>query len=301
MKRIRRSIILFVIAMAVWACDRPRNIPDATLVEITHDLFLANAYASPQGPKGLLRDTLDYYTPIFTRYGYKPSDFSYTIANLSRRKSIRFTDILDIVVLRLEAESARLSAEIAMRDTIDQRLAERYKQVIYSDSLRHLSQLREPNDPDLSLPVTQGRYRIDFVYDMDTSSRNGNLRYTHYITDSTSRYSFDYRNVGYVKGKHKRESIEFEVNDQDSLFLNICFATSTAIKEKRIDLDLDSIRITRYLPVEVARDSLIREVRYNPAYSYKISDDAADGKKIIGPFYPDPARMVARGDSVVRR
>ena len=177
MKRIRRSIILFVIAMAVWACDRPRNIPDATLVEITHDLFLANAYASPQGPKGLLRDTLDYYTPIFTRYGYKPSDFSYTIANLSRRKSIRFTDILDIVVLRLEAESARLSAEIAMRDTIDQRLAERYKQVIYSDSLRHLSQLRESNDPDLSLPVTQGRYRIDFVYDMDTSSRNGNLRF----------------------------------------------------------------------------------------------------------------------------
>lgn len=298
---IRRAIVLFVTAVAVWACDRPRNIPDATLVDITHDLFLANAYASPQGPKGLLRDTLDYYTPIFKHYGYKPSDFSYTIANLSRRKSIRFSDILDIVVLRLEAENARLVAEVALMDTIDQRLAERYKQVIYRDSLRHLTQLRKADDPDLSLPVTQGRYKVEFVYDMDTSNRNGNLRYTHYITDSTSRYNFNYRNLGYVKGKHKRESIEFDVNDQDSLFLNICFATSTAIKEKRIDLDLDSIRITRYLPVEVARDSLIREVRYNPAYSYKITDDVAGGKKIIGPFYPDPSRMVARGDSVVRR
>lgn len=298
---IRRAIVLFVTAVAVWACDRPRNIPDATLVDITHDLFLANAYASPQGPKGLLRDTLDYYTPIFKHYGYKPSDFSYTIANLSRRKSIRFSDILDIVVLRLEAENARLVAEVALMDTIDQRLAERYKQVIYRDSLRHLTQLRKADDPDLSLPVTQGRYKVEFVYDMDTSNRNGNLRYTHYITDSTSRYNFNYRNLGYVKGKHKRESIEFDVNDQDSLFLNICFATSTAIKEKRIDLDIDSIRITRYLPVQIARDSLIREVRYNPAYSYKITDDVAGGKKIIGPFYPDPSRMVARGDSVVRR
>ena len=248
-----------------------------------------------------MRDTLDYYTPIFKHYGYKPSDFSYTIANLSRRKSIRFSDILNIVVARLEGENARLMAEIAQIDTIDQRLAERYKQVIYRDSLRHLTQLRKADDPDLSLPVTQGRYKVEFVYDLDTSSRNGNLRYTHYITDSTSRYNFNYRNLGYVKGKHKRESIEFDVNDQDSLFLNICFATSTAIKEKRIDLDLDSIRITRYLPVEVARDSLIREVRYNPAYSYKITDDVAGGKKIIGPFYPDPSRMVARGDSVVRR
>lgn len=298
---IRRAIVLFVTAVAVWACDRPRNIPDATLVDITHDLFLANAYASPQGPKGLLRDTLDYYTPIFKHYGYKPSDFSYTIANLSRRKSIRFSDILNIVVARLEGENARLMAEIAQIDTIDQRLAERYKQVIYRDSLRHLTQLRKADDPDLSLPVTQGRYKVEFVYDMDTSNRNGNLRYTHYITDSTSRYNFNYRNLGYVKGKHKRESIEFDVNDQDSLFLNICFATSTAIKEKRIDLDIDSIRITRYLPVQIARDSLIREVRYNPAYSYKITDDVAGGKKIIGPFYPDPSRMVARGDSVVRR
>lgn len=297
---IRRAIVLFVTAVAVWACDRPRNIPDATLVDITHDLFLVNAYVSPQG-RGVILDTVDYYTPIFTHYGYKPSDFSYTISNLSRRKSIRFSDILDIVVLRLEAENARLVAEVALMDTIDQRLAERYKQVVYRDSLRHLTQLRKADDPDVSIPVTQGHYRIDFVYDLDTSSRNGNLRYTHYITDSTSRYNFNYRNLGYVKGKHKRESIEFDVNDQDSLFLNICFATSTAIKEKRIDLDLDSIRITRYLPVEVARDSLIREVRYNPAYSYKITDDVAGGKKIIGPFYPDPSRMVARGDSVVRR
>lgn len=298
---IRRAIVLFVTAVAVWACDRPRNIPDTTLVDITHDLFLVNAYVSPQGPKGTLRDTLDYYTPIFKHYGYKPSDFSYTIANLSRRKSIRFSDILNIVVARLEGENARLMAEIAQIDTIDQRLAERYKQVIYRDSLRHLTQLRKADDPDLSLPVTQGRYKVEFVYDMDTSNRNGNLRYTHYITDSTTHYNFDYRNLGYVRGKHRRESIEFEVNDQDSLFLNICFATSTAIKEKRIDLDIDSIRITRYLPVQIARDSLIREVRYNPAYSYKITDDVAGGKKIIGPFYPDPSRMVARGDSVVRR
>lgn len=297
---IRRAIVLFVTAVAVWACDRPRNIPDATLVDITHDLFLANAYVSPQG-RGVILDTVDYYTPIFTHYGYKPSDFSYTISNLSRRKSIRFSDILNIVVARLEGENARLVAEVALMDTIDQRLAERYKQVVYRDSLRHLTQLRKADDPDVSIPVTQGHYRIDFVYDLDTSSRNGNLRYTHYITDSTSRYNFNYRNLGYVKGKHKRESIEFDVNDQDSLFLNICFATSTAIKEKRIDLDIDSIRITRYLPVQIARDSLIREVRYNPAYSYKITDDVAGGKKIIGPFYPDPSRMVARGDSVVRR
>ena len=64
---------------------------------------------------------MDFYTPIFEKYGYKPSDLSYTINNLSRRKSVRFTDILEEVARRLDREDSLMKARIATLDTVDSR------------------------------------------------------------------------------------------------------------------------------------------------------------------------------------
>lgn len=94
---IKRLICLLCVAVTAAACNRPRNIPDEKLIAITREIFLANAYRDSPKSGFSQADTVDFYTPIFEKYGYKPSDLSYTINNLSRRKSVRFTDILEEV------------------------------------------------------------------------------------------------------------------------------------------------------------------------------------------------------------
>lgn len=156
---------------------------------------------------------MDFYTPIFEKYGYKPSDLSYTINNLSRRKSVRFTDILEEVARRLDREDSLMKARIATLDTVDSRTMNRYRRVVYSDSTRRLRRLSDPDKPDIVLPVRPGRYQVAFKYDLDTSSRNGNLRYTHYQFDTTDGTKGSFYYLGYIKGAQKQEIFSFDVTD----------------------------------------------------------------------------------------
>jgi hypothetical protein len=131
---IKRLICLLCVAVTAAACNRPRNIPDEKLIAITREIFLANAYRDSPKSGFSQADTVDFYTPIFEKYGYKPSDLSYTINNLSRRKSVRFTDILEEVARRLDREDSLMKARIATLDTVDSRTMNRYRRVVYSDA-----------------------------------------------------------------------------------------------------------------------------------------------------------------------
>ena len=150
---IKRLICLLCVAVTAAACNRPRNIPDEKLIAITREIFLANAYRDSPKSGFSQADTVDFYTPIFEKYGYKPSDLSYTINNLSRRKSVRFTDILEEVARRLDREDSLMKARIATLDTVDSRTMNRYRRVVYSDSTRRLRRLSDPDKPDIVLPV----------------------------------------------------------------------------------------------------------------------------------------------------
>ena len=165
---IKRLICLLCVAVTAAACNRPRNIPDEKLIAITREIFLANAYRDSPKSGFSQADTVDFYTPIFEKYGYKPSDLSYTINNLSRRKSVRFTDILEEVARRLDREDSLMKARIATLDTVDSRTMNRYRRVVYSDSTRRLRRLSDPDKPDIVLPVRPGRYQVAFKYDLDT-------------------------------------------------------------------------------------------------------------------------------------
>ena len=101
--------------------------PDEKLIAITREIFLANAYRDSPKSGFSQADTVDFYTPIFEKYGYKPSDLSYTINNLSRRKSVRFTDILEEVARRLDREDSLMKARIATLDTVDSRTMNRFR------------------------------------------------------------------------------------------------------------------------------------------------------------------------------
>lgn len=303
---IKRLICLLCVAVTAAACNRPRNIPDEKLIAITREIFLANAYRDSPKSGFSQADTVDFYTPIFEKYGYKPSDLSYTINNLSRRKSVRFTDILEEVARRLDREDSLMKARIATLDTVDSRTMNRYRRVVYSDSTRQLRRLSDPDKPDIVLPVRPGRYQVAFKYDLDTSSRNGNLRYTHYQFDTTDGTKGSFYYLGYIKGAQKQEIFSFDVTDPKTNEVRISLATSPSDKEKSIALRIDSMTITYFLPLREAADSLIREIfRFNPSLAaYNLPSNAshvADKKEIIGALYPDTTGTAAQRDSVVRR
>ena len=273
---IKRLICLLCVAVTAAACNRPRNIPDEKLIAITREIFLANAYRDSPKSGFSQADTVDFYTPIFEKYGYKPSDLSYTINNLSRRKSVRFTDILEEVARRLDREDSLMKARIATLDTVDSRTMNRYRRVVYSDSTRRLRRLSDPDKPDIVLPVRPGRYQVAFKYDLDTSSRNGNLRYTHYQFDTTDGTKGSFYYLGYIKGAQKQEIFSFDVTDPKTNEVRISLATSPSDKEKSIALRIDSKTITYFLPLREAADSLIREIfRFNPSLAaYNLPSNA---------------------------
>lgn len=301
MKKIITLVLLFA---ATVACNRPRIIPDTKLVEITHDIFLANAYRGSTYNPLVSTDSLDIYTPIFDKYGYKPTDFTYTITNLSRRKSIRFTDILEVVTQRLAKEDSVMAARLALLDTMDQRIEERYKQVLFSDSSRRLTTLSNLDKPELILPGKMGRYVIDFIYDLDSASRNNNLRYAHYQMDESDNQTNSYF-LGYLPATRRTERIEFTITDPHVKEVQIHLATSLSPKEKSIRLLIDSMKVVYYLPIVEARDSLIREIftfrSMVPEANYKTQKHVTGIKEIIGALDPDTTRAITRRDSLVRR
>ena len=164
-----RRLLILILALASCACNRSRNIPDDELVAITRDIFLSNAFRESLLSGIPMTDSVDIYTPIFEKYGYEPEDFSYTVRNLSKRKSIRFTDVIDEVVATLAREDSLLQKRVALLDTIDRRIDERYRQTVYEDSSRRVVRTGDLEHPDIVLPARPGRYRVEFSALLDSS------------------------------------------------------------------------------------------------------------------------------------
>ena len=194
-----RRLLILILALASCACNRSRNIPDDELVAITRDIFLSNAFRESLLSGIPMTDSVDIYTPIFEKYGYEPEDFNYTVRNLSKRKSVRFTDIIDEVTASLAREDSLLQKRVALLDTIDRRIDERYRQTVYEDSSRRVVRTGDLEHPDIALPVRPGRYRVEFSALLDSSDRNGSVQYAQHTVDSAGRRSnFHYRR--YPKG-----------------------------------------------------------------------------------------------------
>lgn len=258
----------------------------------------------------LRRDSVDIYAPVFHRYGYRTEDFIHTVASLSKRKSVRLTDVIEQATERLKQQSAGYFAQVAILDTLDEIAAQRYKQVVIEDTTVHISRLKRPEEkPDISLPLAPGRYRIEYRYLIDTSDRNAYVQYMHYLTDTADRRSY-YTYRSFSKGRDRRENLEIEVSDTVRFkTLDIYLAYSGSKNERKTEITVDSLRITRFIPKEEALDSLTYRILYpSPLSEYShtvfapLTSDAHARtlEKDFVSLRVDTARVVVPSDSVVR-
>lgn len=298
----RNFLIIFLICVGFAACNKPKNIPDEELEAIIHDLFIANAYGSIDG-HNLGMDTMDIYAPIFKQYGCTPKDLMYTIDNLSKRKSIRFTDVLDNVIASIEKESRGYDSIVQVRDSIDQSIIERYKKVIYrNDTTQKVTRFADLADMKITIPIQQGSYEVDYVYFLDSTDQNIYMQYHQSALDSAGKeYNHLYRGYN-TRGKNTKGSVKTTITRDDLKELKIEFGRVAHKEPKNTFFMIDSVEVTFYPTKEAAKDSLLRDIlKKDKLIPLNITSDAGKGKKDFVTLPADTTRSFAEGDSIVHR
>ncbi len=306
----RLLICGLILPLLLTACNKPKEIPDDKLIAIVSDLFVANAYWSSSLMADSLRlDSVDVYAPIFEHYGYRPQDFTHTIGTLSKRKSVGLTDLIERATERLTAESAGYFAQVAILDSLDHIAAERYKKIVYEDTSRVLTRLSDPSqEPDITVPLELGKYRIEYSYLIDTSDQNAYVQYMQFLMDTAKRRR-NYLYRSFSKGRSRREKIEVDVPDTSLLkTLNIFLAYSSGRNTRKTLVKVDSLRITHYLPTAEALDSLTRHILYpsplpeypHAGFDLPNSSDHGSSEKDFVTLRVDTAGMAVPTDSLVR-
>lgn len=170
MKRFFRALIVSLFAVAAVACARHKIIPDDTLALIFHDAFLTNAYIEKEGVDV---DTLNFYEPIFEKYGYTIEDVRFTIGNFSKRKSARLGDVVEVAIDLLEEEGKFYEKEVAVLDTIDNTAQRLFTRTIYTDSLIRIKSLKDSTKRIITIGnLRPGEYRVQFDYQVDSLDNN---------------------------------------------------------------------------------------------------------------------------------
>ena len=96
-------IIIAVMLLASCALT-PNEIPPAVLEDMLADKVRTDSYVSNViKPTRRAKDTIDYFTPIFKKYGYTFDDLEYTIDKMSRRKTDAVWSTLDNTVTKISS------------------------------------------------------------------------------------------------------------------------------------------------------------------------------------------------------
>lgn len=258
----KRTLRLLIVALCLTlaGCDRPRQIPDETLQQLFTEIYLSNALIQNRSMRS---DSVDPYTPLFEKYGYTPRDFTYTLEGFAQRKSSRISDIIDASIASLGADHDFYAARLAAIDTIEQHALNRYRQLVYSDTLIEARQVSDTGKLRIRLPVTPpGSYRIAYTYLLDTSDYNVGLHTTYTISDSTGKQLVQ-RTDWMARLRRTPYSINIDA-PATGRRLEILFGNygsggnNMELTVTQPNLRIDSLSVYRYPPVEVAVDSLMR-------------------------------------------
>lgn len=271
MKKLPIIILLGICIAIMSACNKTRTIPDEKLANILKEIYLVNAYSTSN--RGFRLDSVDMYTPILEKYGYTPDDLKNTLEHFSRRKSSRLSDVVNQAITDIDREYNYYYGRVAVADTLKNRAAEKFKQLVYSDTLIKVTHLRDTSKLRVKIPVHEGTYKIQYSYLIDTTDFNNALQTNHNVRDSLGRNLFSRTNwMTRIARTHYETDMEVPANGRN---INIYFGGYGKTASEP-NIRIDTLAIYRYLPEKVALDSLNRS---DSLYQYSL--------KIAGKPYPD--------------
>jgi hypothetical protein len=274
------SIIHYPLSILLMAaCGGPRIIPDKELALIFHDIFLVNGYVSQEG---LNIDSLNIYEPVFAAYGYTSEDVQSTIGNFAKRKSARLADdVVEVAVEMLRRESRHYHRRVEIRDTIALIAKKRFAETVYSDSLIRVRRTGDTGLLRIVVPdVRRGSYEVSFNYLFDSLDRNPLPRTNIYLADAKGRRSgVSTRRL--VQDRHSNITATLNAGDNHR---DIVLALNGYPENLTTpNLTIDSLRVTYYLPEDIAVARLARtwipgrlDSLINPSYETRIVTPLVD-------------------------
>ncbi|MDE5706813.1 MAG: DUF4296 domain-containing protein [Alistipes sp.] len=250
MKRLIRMLLLSG-AVALGACARERIISDSELARIFRDAYLINAYTADQS---VLTDSLEIYEPVFRRYGYTTEDVRNTIANFSRRKSAKLSDVVEQSIALLEEENDRYKYEVGVLDTIDNIARRRYTRTLLADSLIRVGTLRDTARLRIRMEdIRPGEYAVSFSYLIDSLDDNRNVRALFWLEDAAGKHREESSNL---LRRRMRSEIKRTLRADSSSRLLILELYRNGERLKRPDATFYGLEIRYTPPAEAAVDSL---------------------------------------------
>jgi hypothetical protein len=235
------SILLLV------SCGGPKIIPDKELARIFHDIYLTNSYV---GQTGLDIDSLNIYEPILAAHGYTTADVQSTIGNFAKRKSARIADVVEEAAEMLSAESKYYHRRIEIRDTIALIAKNKYAETIFSDSLIRVRRTSDTGRLRIVIPdIRRGSYEVSYNYMVDSLDRNSGLRASTWFIDSAGRRSGSQSRR--LTDAH-RTNVSFALEGTTAMRSLVLSLAGYPKDLTTPHLTVDSVRVTYYLPEEVA-------------------------------------------------
>ena len=253
-------------------CGRPKEIPEAKLKEITKDIFLSNAYVTAHGHFMHL-DSLDIYTPIFRKYGYTVKDFNHTLESFSRRKSSRLSYIINEAYAEFDKQYSYYQKRIAILDTIELLAGEQFKRQVFFNARIRASRIQDTSRLKVTIPVETGSYKVSFYYKVDSLDANSGHRTTFSTIDSAG-----YHNVVNTQWmtRYERQHKEVTITPDASakkMLINLGTYPKSAVSP--LDITIDSLVITHFLPAQVALDSITKTL-----VDYKLIIDGTEYQRL---------------------
>lgn len=280
----RKLLFILSLVLAAASCGRPKVIPDGDLTKITKDIFVSNAYANSHS---IRVDSLDIYETVFKKYGYSIDDFRHTLSNFSKRKSARFSDVIDNAQAELENEYKYYKGRAAILDTIEYLAGERFARVVLQDSLIRVAKTSDTSKLKMSIPLEEGQYKITYNILVDTTDKNTNHR-SQIISEDTSGRRTTVNTQWLSRGTRQKKEYTFTATPQHRelwLELGIIPKSTAPLKPgekrpdfKRPDITIDSLTVVHYLPKKIALDSMTRTL-----FGFGALPDSLGLNKVINP------------------
>jgi hypothetical protein len=249
-----KKIVAFVAVMLLGACTGPKIIPDGELVRIFHDIYLVNAYVDYKNVK---IDSLNIYEPVLASYGYTSEDLQYTIGNFAKRKSARLADdVVEPANQMLLSESRYYHRRIEIADTVRLIAGEKFAEQVYVDSLIRVRRIADTSRLRITIPdIRPGSYKISYGYMIDSLDRNTPLVADFRFLDSAGHRTGN-STPRLTRGERSTVSTTIASTSGDRRLMILLNKYSDDLSTP--DITIDSLRVTYYLPDDVAVSKLVR-------------------------------------------
>ena len=253
-------------ALCAVGCSRTTIIPDRDLERITREMFLVNAYVNSQT---IDADSLDIYTPILERYGYKQEDFFNTLANFQKRKSARLSDVIEETIASLERLADGYEQKLRNLKYVDSLAKAQSSKEVFWRSRIAARKMGDTTKLQLVIPIREeGEYVVSYHYYIDSLDKNNRLQSSHEVYNGEGVRTFLSRNF-----LTREDSLLFKTTikpKKGDVEYRLTLADYTR-REDDPHITFDSIRIV-YLPTsEVALAKMDSAMHFRPMLHFNDS------------------------------